>query len=93
MKTKTNKELLAENIKLRLVAKDLHWMARRYADGRISYAVSMLNDITADLLEMDVKLNPCGENKLFARDGKAKIETGLFILPEKYEQLEKDYCN
>lgn len=37
-------ELEGERDEARKVAQDLSWMARRYADGRRSYAVGMCND-------------------------------------------------
>jgi hypothetical protein len=59
----------AENEMLRQVAMDLHWMARRYADGRQTYATSLFNDHTRALLKAGVKLNPTGDGTLWARDG------------------------
>lgn len=35
---------------------DIHWMARRYADGRRSYAVSMFNDAVSKAVEMGLNL-------------------------------------
>jgi len=51
------------------VAHDLHWMSRRYADGRRSYAVGMFNDHTRSLLGLGVVLNPTGDGTLWAADG------------------------
>lgn len=53
---------------LKIIAAELHWMARRYADGRQSYATSMFNDATRKLLAMGIKLNPCAEEIIWARD-------------------------
>jgi len=36
---------------LRQVVCDLHWMARRYADGRMSYVTDLFNSHTRALLE------------------------------------------
>lgn len=60
--------LIAENAVLKSIAADLHWMARRYADGRQSYATSTFNDLTRRLLAMDVKLNATGDGTIWARD-------------------------
>lgn len=47
---------------------NLHWMARRYADNRTSYVTSLFNDITRELLSLGVKLNPTGDQIIWARD-------------------------
>jgi len=52
---------------------DLHWMARRYADGRCSYAPGMFNGRARDLLTAGFDL---GE-PLFARDGMGRAFDGL----------------
>lgn len=49
-------------------AKTLHWMARRYADGRQSYATGLFNDTTRTLLSLGVELNPTGDHTFWARD-------------------------
>ncbi len=61
-------ELQIENDRLKVIARDLHWMARRYADGRQSYATSLHNDNTRALLAMGVALNATGDGTLWARD-------------------------
>lgn len=53
---------------LRAIARDLHWMARRYADGRRSYATSLLNEHTRALLAQGVDLNPTADGTIWARD-------------------------
>ncbi len=64
-----NKKELENKIHtLSKIAKDLHWMARRYADGRQSYATSMFNDHTRKLLSMGIELNPTGDGTIWARD-------------------------
>ena len=50
------------------IARDLHWMARRYADGRQSYVTSMFNEHTRSLLSMGVELNYTGDGTIWARD-------------------------
>lgn len=54
--------------KLRQIAADLHWMARRYADGRQTYATGMFNDATRELLRMGVHLSPGADGTIWARD-------------------------
>lgn len=63
------RRLRVENEVLRRIVADLHWMARRYAHGRSSYAVGLLNDHTRALLGLGVKLNPTGDNTIWATDG------------------------
>jgi hypothetical protein len=53
--------------------RDLHWMGRRYADGRCSYAPGMFNGRVRDLLAAGFEL---GE-PLFARDGMGRAFDGL----------------
>lgn len=60
--------LRRENQTLRLIARDLHWMARRYVDGRRSYAVGMFNDYTRTLLSLGVELNPTADGTIWAQD-------------------------
>lgn len=62
-------DLRAENVSLREIAKQLHWMARRYADGRSTYCTSMFNEYTRILLALDINLNPTGDGTIWARDG------------------------
>lgn len=47
--------------------RDFHWMARRYADGRSSYAPGCLNEHVRKLLSMDSEFHPSAP--FFARDG------------------------
>jgi hypothetical protein len=58
----------AQNARLKDIAVHLHWMARRYADGRQSYATSLHNENTRALLKMGVQLNATGDGTLWARD-------------------------
>jgi hypothetical protein len=69
MEKKSNKQLQEENIALRAICRDLHWMARRYATGRRSTAPSTLNDHVRKLLELEVSLNPTADGKIWAEDG------------------------
>jgi hypothetical protein len=43
-------------IKLQSIILDIHWMARRYADGRQSYAGGMFNRAMDDALALGVPL-------------------------------------
>jgi len=63
--------------------KDLQWMARRYADGRSSYATGLLNRITDRLIKKGVPIVPVNsEEGIYAEDrmfGKWNPETQCFI--------------
>lgn len=80
---KTNEQLTAENTELKQIAYNLHWMARRYADGRCTYAPGMVNDAVRKLQAMGVELNVCGERTPWARDGMGPGFSGLSL--EEYE--------
>ena len=70
-------ELQAENGRLKSIAVHLHWMARRYADGRQSYATSLHNENTRELIAMGVPLNATGDGTLWARDSGGRAYDGL----------------
>jgi hypothetical protein len=53
--------------------RDIHWMARRYADGRCSYAPGMFNGRVRDLMAAGFELG----QPLFARDGMGRAFDGL----------------
>lgn len=55
------------------IIRNLHWMARRYADGRSSYAPSLLNSHVKELVELGYELRP----PLYARDGMGRNFDGL----------------
>lgn len=55
------------------IIRNLHWMARRYADGRSSYAPSLLNSHVKELVELGYELRP----PLYARDGMGRDFDGL----------------
>ena len=62
---KSNRETLLESIIL-----DIYWMARRYADGRQSYAVSMYNDAIDLAVKLGVPIRPDPIAKsYYAQDG------------------------
>lgn len=63
--------------RLREIARNLHWMARRYCDGRGSYATGMFNDLTRELLAMGIELNPTGDGTIWARDDRGRGFDGL----------------
>jgi hypothetical protein len=58
---------------LKSIAIDLHWMARRYADGRMTGSPSTINGCTRQLLDMGVAL----KSPLYARDGMGREFDGL----------------
>lgn len=76
--------LVEENEKLRYIAGELQWMARRYADGRMTSVVDVVNELTASLIEMNIQLKQDVGKQLFARDG-----TRGFGLSEKYMEMEE----
>lgn len=58
--------------------RDIHWMARRYADGRTSYATIMFNKATRSILDMGMELgteNP--RESIWAKDGMGREFDGL----------------
>ncbi len=59
------------------IVRDLHWMARRYADMRQSYAVSTFNVHTMRLVRAGLTLNPCAEDELFAKDAQGPKYEGV----------------
>jgi hypothetical protein len=52
------KDLIKENEELKEYLKDLWWMAKRYADGRRSYATTQLNVTVDRLRDMGVITEP-----------------------------------
>lgn len=59
--------------RLESIIHNLHWMARRYADGRMSAAVEAFNRATQDALDLGIELR----HPLFARDGMGRRYDGL----------------
>lgn len=69
---KENERFKKENKKLRKIIADTIWMARRYADGRQTYSVSMVNDAIDSCKELgiEVKEDHTLINKgIYATDG------------------------
>lgn len=48
---------------------DLHWMARRYADERMTYAPGIVNRATNWMIANGIMPNCCYEGSIWARDG------------------------
>lgn len=70
--SEARKEITAlkhQNETLRLIVRNFHWMARRYADGRSTYATRLFNEHVRTLLSMGVELDPTGDETIWARDG------------------------
>ena len=65
-----------ENLALRHDLEEVMWMARRYADGRQTYAVNMYNEIALNCLRIGIKLNTC-DGIVWARDGGGREFDGL----------------
>lgn len=62
---------------LKEIAVNLHWAARRYADGRSSYVASMINESVRSLLTLGVKLHAGSDSTIWARDGFGRRYDGL----------------
>lgn len=77
------KQLINENNRLKQICSDLAWMARRYADGRMSMAVSTYNNNVEELVKMGVYLKPdiISENTIWAKDGDGR----------QFDQLHDDH--
>ena len=59
------------------LVRDLAWMARRYCDGRASYAPSTFNGHTRTLLSLGVPLNPTGDETIWARNSYGRGSDGF----------------
>ena len=49
-------------------ATDLQWPAKRYAEGRMTYVVGMVNDATRSLIALGLSITPTDGN-VYAADG------------------------
>lgn len=60
---------------LEYIILEIYWMARRYADGRQTYAVSMCNDALdlAAKLDIPIKKDPATK-RYYAQDGSPYIK-------------------
>ena len=72
---KSKLELKTQNESLKKICVDLAWMARRYADGRQTYAVSMYNNCVTSLISMGVTLqgDRIANNSVWAKDGGGRV--------------------
>ena len=68
-------KLKGEIATLRNIIRDFHWMARRYADGRSSYAPGMFNRHVQALINLDFEF--ADNAPRFARDGMGRDFDGL----------------
>ena len=62
-------ELERENATLRHAFREIAWMARRYADGRMTYAASTYNDAVRAVLALGIELPVNADGTVWARDG------------------------
>ena len=71
--------LKKENEQLRTLFRDMHWMARRYCDGRATYATSTFNKITKDALRLGIDLDVTyrADGTVFAHDSGGRTCDGL----------------
>lgn len=79
-----------EKIKLTRAIKDILWMARRYSEGRSTYAPEMFNDsydIIRDILgeEVDKTIDPSDiiKNWPYATDGGVMVGNDYQQLPKR----------
>jgi hypothetical protein len=75
----TKRTLQQEVLRLQLrtavlegAVKELHWMARRYADGRSTYATSSFNQVVRDILRLGLKLHG-NDGIIWARDAQGRL--------------------
>lgn len=61
-------DLEKENEKLRLIVSETLWMARRYADGRSTYAPLVVNECIGKALELGIDMSGPPE-EIYASDG------------------------
>ena len=66
--------LTAERDEARAIVRDIHWMARRYADGRQSYAAGMFNDAVRKAYEAGWLEHTIADEPAYARDGMFSAE-------------------
>jgi DNA repair exonuclease SbcCD ATPase subunit len=64
-----NERLLTANEETRKIVRDIYWMALRYADGRRSYAVGMVNDAVRKGYDAGWLVHSYDKDPAFARDG------------------------
>ncbi len=70
--------------------KSLQFYARRYADGRATYAVTEVNDITARMIEAGIQPTPDNCGNVFAEDRHFKhVKTDYIIKHGKDGMLKK----
>jgi len=62
-------KLQTERDEARSIVRDIFWMARRYADGRQSYAVGMFNDAIRKAFDGGWLEDKCVDEPRYARDG------------------------
>lgn len=62
--------LKAERDEARQIVRDIHWMARRYCNGRLSYAPGMFNDAIRKAIEGGWLPEPQNGEPILATEGK-----------------------
>lgn len=92
-KTPLARKLERENERLKNIIVDIAWMARRYADGRKTYAVSMYNDACFDACKLGCNIRPdfAEGDRLFARDGMEDDDKNVFMLSPEKIAFEAEY--
>ena len=64
----TNKQLEFQNQTLKSIITEIWWMARRYADGRSTYAPGLFNQVIDLALKNGVQIGD-DQGKIYADDG------------------------
>jgi len=60
--------LRAENNTLRRIVLEFHWMARRYCNGRMTYAPSFFNEMTRELLAFGINPKDMNDEGIWAKE-------------------------
>ena len=75
---------------LERIVTDIHWMAKRYADGRNTYAPSMFNRAMRIALRLGITLQPDPiDGHLFARD---RMGDGYSEITDEDKKQEEELC-
>ena len=81
-------KLSEENRLLHEIIEDIHWMARRYADGRHTFSASVYNACVRKMQTLGIPLrpDPMDQGTIWAKDGDGRSCDGL-----TEEEATKDY--
>lgn len=74
--TKKEQKKCPRCITLGVIIQHLHWMARRYVDGRQSYATSVFNDCVREAIRLGIELRH-PDKTVWAKDAMGRRYDGL----------------